>query len=297
MALAFLLEFLDNTVRSSLCIRRYVGLPCLGSIPALEEDESNLPDTYSIVTHAPRSLLAEAFRQLHTNISFCAKTETFRSVLVTSPSPHDGRTTVSVNLAASFALSGKRVLLVDANFKKPAFVRLFQNLPSIGFAELISGKATPDQTVVLTDTPGLSVLGSGNPDTLHAELLSSADVKSVIDNLAVRFDLVILYGPPALLSADALALAAHVDSVLFVARARKNTHGQFNRMINEIRRVNSSILGVVLNGIESMSGGYLRKSFREFYDYQTLAGEAVDAGTTADIPPEPESTSDQQETD
>ena len=222
LALAFLLEFLDKTVRSSLCIRRHIGLPCLGTIPALEEDESNLQDTYSIVTHAPRSLLAEAFRQLRTNISFCARTETFRSILVTSPSPHDGRTTISVNLAASFALSGKKVLLVDANFKKPAFIRLFHNLPTVGLAELVSGKANADQAVVLTDTPGLSVLGSGNPDSLHAELLSGPGVKSVIDNLAARFDLVIIYGPPALLSADALLLP-HTWTLCFLLPAPERT--------------------------------------------------------------------------
>ena len=288
VGLAFLLEFMDKSVRSSMCIRRHIGLTCLGTIPDLHEDEANLQDMYTIVTHAPRSLLADAFRQVRTNIMFCSRTEPFRSILITSPAPEDGRTTVSVNLAASFALTGKKVLLVDANFRKPAFNRLFQNLPDNGFAELINGQATPDQIIITTDTPGLSVLGTGNPDKLHAELLATADVKSVIDQLSTRFDLVILCGPPALLGADAISLAVHADAVLFVARARKNTHGQFNRMRDEIRRVNSSILGVVLNGVEAVGGGYLRKSYRQFYDYQLTSGE-VALDQTPDLPKDSDS--------
>ena len=282
LGLAFMLEYLDKSLRSSQDIRRHTSLTFLGSIPALQEDEANPQDMYSVVTNAPRSLLAEAFRQVRTNILFASGRETCRSILVTSPSPEDGRTCISVNLAASFALSGKKVLLIDANFRKPAFLRLFTNLPPMGFAELLSGKASSEQTIASSDAPGLSVMGSGQPPAHHAELLGSATIKSVIEKLSEQFDHVIIYGPPALLSADALAMAGQVEAVLFVARAGKNSRGEVNRMRQEISTLNSHILGVVLNGVQATSGGYLRKSYQRFYDYQLSSTEQEAVQTTSD---------------
>ena len=273
--LAFLLEFLDKSVRSSQDIRRHTNLSLLGSIPALEEDEANPEDMYSVVTHAPRSLLAEAFRQIRTNIMFSCDTEKSRSMLITSAAPDDGRTCIAVNLAASIALSGKKVLLIDANFRKPALKRLFPNLPDAGFAQLLSGRASTEQTIAQSDTPGLWVMGNGQISGHHSGLLGGSRPAAVIEQLSNQFDQVILDGPPALLSADALTLSGQVAGIVFVARAGKNSRGELNRMREEISRLNSHIHGVVLNAVEAVGGGYLRKRYRLFYDYEESLAEVA----------------------
>ncbi|MCK4850851.1 MAG: polysaccharide biosynthesis tyrosine autokinase, partial [Phycisphaerae bacterium] len=273
VGLAFLLEFLDKSVRSSQDVRRHTNLSLLGSIPALEEDEANPEDMYSVVTHAPRSLLAEAFRQIRTNIMFSCRMEKCRSMLVTSAAPDDGRTCIAVNLAASIALSGKKVLLIDANFRKPALKRLFPNLPDEGFAQLLTGRASIERTIAQSDTPGLWVMDNGQTPTHHSQLLGSSTLGTVIEQLSNQFDQVILDGPPALLSADALTLSGQVAGIIFVARAGKTSRGELNRMREEISRLNSHIHGVVLNAVEAVGGGYLRERYRLFYDYQESLAE------------------------
>ena len=189
-------------------------------------------------------------------------------MLVTSPSPEDGRTCIAVNLAASMALSGLKVLLIDANFRKPALKRLFPQTPDVGLAELALGRVSAEQTIVQTDTPGLWIMGNGQPQPHHTTPLGSNTLGALIEKLSGQFDQVILDGPPALLSADALAIAGCVDGLVFVARAGKNSRGELNRVREEISSLNSHIHGVVLNAVEAVGGGYLRKRYRLFYDYQ-----------------------------
>ena len=267
MGLAFLLEFMDKSVRSSQDVRRHTELTFLGSIPALQEDEASPEDMYSVVMQAPRSLMAEAFRQIRTNLLFYCSREDARSILVTSPSPEDGRTCTAINLSASIALGGLKVLLIDANFYKPVLNQLFTNVPDAGFADLLQGKASIDQVIADSPIPGLSIMGNGQELAEHPELLGDANVRSVMTALTERFDQVILDGPPALVTAHALAIAGQVDGVLFVARAGKNSRGELNRMREEISRLNSHIHGVILNGVQATSGGYLRKNYQQFYDY------------------------------
>jgi capsular exopolysaccharide synthesis family protein len=267
VGLAFLLEFMDKSVRSSQDVRRHTELTFLGSIPALQEDEASLEDMYSVVMQAPRSLMAEAFRQIRTNLLFYCSREDARSILVTSPSPEDGRTCTAINLSASMALGGLKVLLIDANFCKPALNRLFTNLPDAGFSDLLQGKASMDQVIVDSPVPGLSIMGNGQAPAEHTELLAGAAMRDVITKLGERFDQIILDGPPALLTAHALAIAGQVDGIVFVARAGKNSRGELNRMREEVSRLNNHIHGVVLNGVQATSGGYLRKNYQQFYDY------------------------------
>ncbi|NIA06764.1 MAG: polysaccharide biosynthesis tyrosine autokinase [Actinobacteria bacterium] len=267
VGLAFLLEFLDKSVRSSQDVRRHTELTLLGSIPALQDDASSPADMYSVVMQAPRSLMAEAFRQIRTNLLFYCSRDDARSILVTSPSPEDGRTCTAINLSASMALAGLKVILIDANFCKPALNRIFTNLPDVGLADLLLGKVSMDQVIVDSPVPGLSIMGNGQAPAEHTELLGGDVMRGVIAKLRERFDQVILDGPPALLTAHALSIAGQVDGIIFVARAGKNSRGELNRMREEIIRLNSHIHGVVLNGVQATSGGYLRKNYQQFYDY------------------------------
>ena len=280
IGMAFLLEFMDKSVRSSQDVRRHSNLALLGTMPALEEDEANPADMYSVVAHAPRSLLAESFRQIRTNILFSCSRDKCQSMLITSPSPDDGRTCIAVNLAASMALSGKKVLLIDANFHKPALDRLFPDVRDVGFADLLTGEASIQESIIESDTAGLWVMSNGQTTSHshHSLLLGGSALGSMIEKLSGQFDQVILDGPPALLSADAMAICGQVGGVVFVARAGKTLRGELNRMRDDIGRLNSHILGVVLNAVEAVGGGYLRERYRLFYDYQ---GSAVEADAEA----------------
>ena len=144
-----------------------------------------------------------------------------------------------------------------------------------------------EQAIVSSDVPGLSIMGCGHIPTDHTEILGRTAMSAVIEKLAEQFDQVILDGPPALVTSHALAIAANVDGVLFVARAGKNTRGEINRMREEISRLNSHIHGVVLNGVQATSGGYLRRSYQQFYDYQH-SSQPTAATSQQQIPEPPE---------
>ncbi len=212
-------------------------------------------------------------------------------MLITSVAADDGRTCIAMNLAASIALSGKRVLLIDANFRRPALERLFPNLPDVGFAQLVAGEATAKETIFQSDTPGLWVMSNGQTSTHHSGIMGGARLGAVIEQLSDQFDQVILDGPPALVSADALTLSGQVGGIVFVVRAGENSQGDVNRMYNEISSLNTHIHGVVLNGVEAIRGGYLRKHYRKFYDYEEslaqIAAEVAPRSPEEESPPEP----------
>jgi capsular exopolysaccharide synthesis family protein len=185
-----------------------------------------------------------------------------------------------------------KVLLIDANFCKPALNQLFTNLPDVGFADLLQGKASIDQVIADSPVPGLSIMGNGQGPAEHTELLGGTAMRDVIAKLGERFDQVILDGPPALLTAHALDIAGQVDGILFVARAGKNSRGELNRMREEVSRLNNHIHGVVLNGVQATSGGYLRKNYQQFYDYHYAESspETQMLGNDQSQPPTPPQT-------
>lgn len=195
----------------------------------------------------PRSPAAEAFRTLRTNIQFSSLDRELRTILVTSPGPREGKSTVLANLAVALAETGRRVIAVDCDLRRPALHQLFGVPHAAGITSVML--EDDPQTLPLQDTivPGLRLLASGPLPPNPSELLGSQRFNRVLDLLKREGDVVLFDAPPVLGVADAAVLAARLDGVLLVASAGKTRRDLARRARQQLERVNARIIGVVLN--------------------------------------------------
>lgn len=267
VGLAFLLEVTDKSVRTPRDVLR-AQLPVLGTIPSTDDDEVEIDRVETASLDAPHSIVAEAFRNLRANLFFSAPAEQQGVILVTSPSGGNGKTTVAANLAISIALSGRRVLLIDANFRRADLPRVFPNMKTEGLSNILIGQGYLSDYVVSTEVPGLDVLSAGPIPPNPAELLGSSYLRDVVVDARSRYDQVVFDGPPVLLVSDAMVLAGAVDGCLLVCQYRATSRGALQRTQASLEAINARIFGAVLNQVQSRAGGYFRKAYREFYEYQ-----------------------------
>ncbi|MGC9455104.1 MAG: polysaccharide biosynthesis tyrosine autokinase [Phycisphaerae bacterium] len=263
---AFLLEFIDTSVKSPSDISRKVELPVLGMIPHIEDTEEDLDDMRLAFRTHPNSLVDEAFRQIRTCLMFSGPASQRRSLLVTSPLPEDGRTSVALNLAASIARSGRRVLVVDANFRQPALGQLFPDAPEQGLSSAVVGQANWTDCVYEVEE-NFHIMPAGHMPPNPAELLGSDEMRQLLSEMENQYDQVLLDTAPCLVVTDPCVLASLTDGVVLVVRAGTNTYGIVQRTRDMLARVGARTLGVALNGVRATAGGYFRRNYETFYDY------------------------------
>ncbi len=272
LGISFLREIMDTSVRSPRDIARVGQLNLLGMIPHEDDDPQAagvpLP---SVIYAAPASMLAEQFRQVRTRLQHTASLETTRSILVTSPGPEDGKSTVACNLAAGLALNGHRILLVDANFRRPELHKLFGLSNEAGFSNVLNAIENFESSVRQTKVPNLDIMTNGVKPANATELLESQLLTDFIDRALEEYDHVIFDSGPILVVSETVALAPRVDGVITVVRARNNSRGLLQRMRDNLRQLKAEHLGVVLNGVRSTGGGYYGRNIKTYYEYQNGA--------------------------
>ena len=261
-------ELMDKSVRTSQDIVRHLDVAMLGAIPDTDDEEVAIDRVETAVRDHPSSMVAEAFRGVRANLQFAAPAERLRSILVTSPRADDGKTTVACNLAMSVAQGGRRVLLVDANFRRPAMQRIFDAVKPKGLSNVLIGDGDLASYAIKTDIPLLEVLGSGPTPPNPAELLGSPQFGAFLLDAVTRYDQVIIDTPPVLLASDGIVLATAVDGVILVVRAKKDSRGVARRACTLLADVSAHVFGAVLNAAQITRGGYFREQLRAYYDYR-----------------------------
>jgi capsular exopolysaccharide synthesis family protein len=266
--LAFLLELTDTSIKNPGDVTRRLELPLLGMVPHVDDMEEDLKDIYKVVLESPLSPAAEAFRHIRTNLFFSGPLQSRRSLLVTSPASEDGRTTVVTNLAICIAQAGKKVLIVDSNFRQAALTRIFPSASgSQGLSSALVGAVGWRDAVVATEIPNLSVMPAGPMPPNPAELLGSEFARRMVEEMKAEYDQVIFDGSPVMIVTDARVLSTQVDGVIMVVRAGVSNLGEVHRSLDQLARVGSHVLGAVLQGVRMTAGGYLKKNYEAFYEY------------------------------
>jgi capsular exopolysaccharide synthesis family protein len=272
VGLAFLIEFMSTKVSNPVDVTRQLNLPLLGQIPSQEDDEASPANMHQLLIESPHSVLAESFRQLRTNFVYSAPPEQQRLILVTSCSPEEGKTCIAVNLATSLAMGGRKVLLVDANLHRPSIAEAFNITDECeGLTNVLVGHANPLSLIKKSATPNLDILLAGPLPPNPAELLNGQYLSTFIRQFSDKYQTIIFDGPPMLLMSDALVLAASMDGVILTVRAGTCARGTVMRAREQLRRVGAKLIGVVLNDVKVMRGGYLRDLYRDYYEYQSRA--------------------------
>jgi succinoglycan biosynthesis transport protein ExoP len=267
LGIAFLREFLDDTVRTPRDVARVGQMNLLGII-ADEGDDPQAADAKLPIFDAPHSLTAEQFRQVRTRLSHATPLDTTRTIMITGPSPMDGKTTVAANLAAGLALNGRKILLVDANFRRPELHHLFGFANGKGFSDVLNGACPFEEAVHPTHIPNLSVMTSGPKPMNPTELFESQLLNDFIERGLEEYDHILFDSGPFLIVSEAQALAPRVDGVVTVVRAHAESRGLLLRMRDSLRQVKAEHIGVVLNAVRARGGGYYRSNIKTFYQYQ-----------------------------
>eukprot|EP00752_Nemacystus_decipiens_P013774 g12227.t1 len=267
--LIFLRELVDQRVRSAQDIKMVPDASLVGMIPSANQDR-DAKSVDRVVELQPSGLLAESFRQARTSVLSKIDRRGYKTLMMVSAKPGAGVTTSAQNLAVSCARSGRRVLLIDANFRRPGLARLMSVGGEPGLAEALSGSQPIEEVGSLiqqSDVEGLGLLPAG--DTTHAavELFESQRFRDLLAKLEAEYDLLIIDAPPCFLTSDAQLLSRHVDAMVLVSRAQSDTRGMLQRLYRELDGQRADILGVLLNGVEASVGGYMKRNFREFHEY------------------------------
>lgn len=252
--LAYLAELTDKSFRTPDEIRRRLGLAVVGHIPALPPGLAGAitgpVDARVVVHHKPKSTEAEAYRGVRTALYFSTRGKGHQVIQVTSPNPGDGKSTLSANLAVAIAQSGKRVVLIDCDFRKPRVHKIFGISPDVGLASVIAGDATLEQATQESGVPNLSLLPCGPRPANPAELLTSQRFAEVLDTIKTQYDFVLIDTPPLLAVSDPAVVAPRVDGVLLTIRITSRTRPAAERATETLSALGVNVVGVVVNDLQ-----------------------------------------------
>jgi len=267
IGLAFLLAFLDNTVRTSEEVERLLHLPSLGLVPKVNVKALPAEVSLDLLAQQMREKdLAEAMRSIRTSLMFSSAGGLPKTLAVTSASPGEGKSTMTINLSIVLAQAGASVLLIDADLRAPRLHTVFKRPRGPGLTDyLVNGEL---HLVEDTGVERLSLMTSGTTPPNPAELLGSSAMDHLLEGFTERFDYVLIDSAPVMGLADPIVLSTKVEGVLMVVAAGKISKSAVREAVKRLRAVNAPITGVVLNQIEPDSGEYGHYS-SYYYNYGT----------------------------
>ena len=256
---AYLLEYLDDTLKNPEDVQKALGLTTLGAVPVIKSDGKG----ELAVLNSGQSPASEAYRVLRTNLQFAAVEHPLNVLMVTSPAPSEGKSLTAANLAVALAQGGRRVILVDSDLHRPRMHRIFglQNNVGVTTALITDDAQGLDGLLQEGNVPGLRVLTSGPLPPNAAELLGSTRMRKLLAELQAKADIVVLDSPPVTALSDAAILATQSDGVLMVLDAGRTRREMARRAMEAFGRVHARVIGALLNRMPTSGTGY-------YYYYQ-----------------------------
>ena len=251
LGLAYLLEILDDRVRTPDEVEEISGLSMLGIIPKLPSD-----DEYREAFNDPHSAMAEAYRSLATALQFSSERGLPRSLTVTSAGPGEGKSSTAIAISRHFANLGKRVLLVDADLRNPSLHKKLGHDNSYGLSNYLTGASAPPDVIQTTDYPNLALMASGPLPPNAADLLGGTRMFSLASIGLEVFDLIVIDSPPLLGLADAPLISSAVSATIFIVGAGQQPKAAIRSALRRLQLARGTVIGVVLTKFDSKAVGY-----------------------------------------
>jgi non-specific protein-tyrosine kinase len=284
LGIVFLLEHLDDTVKSSQDVEEVSGLPTLGLITKMRggKERGEIYRLATLLEHL--GPVAEAYRSLRTSIDFAGVDAPVRTLLVTSAGPDEGKTTTAANLGVVFAQAGRRTIVLDADFRKPGIHRIFDLPNARGLSDLLRSDATSlEEVTQATEQEHLFVITTGPLPPNPAELLGSHRMKTILSRISGSASLVIIDSPPLQAVTDAVLLSSYTDGTLLVVDAGRTHRGAVRHGLEALGQAGARVLGVALNRLKERSGGrYQYDYYRSYETKHDGSREGARAATRAD---------------
>ncbi|MGH8636598.1 MAG: polysaccharide biosynthesis tyrosine autokinase, partial [Burkholderiales bacterium] len=275
VAFAYTVEYLDDTVKIPDDLTRRLRLPLLGLVPAVSGGK--VPVLTNPVPHD----FGEAFRSLRTSLVFTNGADGKRMIAVTSTQPLEGKTTTACNLAVALALGGARVMLIDADMRRPGLHRTMGLQNQVGLSHVLTGQARVREAIQRTSEPNLYVMTAGRTPPNPSELLSSSRMQNLVASLeSGPFDWVIIDTPPVLAVTDAVIIAPYVSGLVFVVGAEMTRRAHAERAIQTIQSGKPNIIGAVLNRVDLNRNKYYYSRYYG-YHYKSYYGSDIPATDAA----------------
>ena len=273
--LAFAVEHLDSTIRDEEEVKRRYAAPFLGSIPLMTDEDNIGSYIEKAVIANPKSLVSEAFRVVRTSILYSSPDHPPKLLLVTSTQPLEGKTTSASNLALSMVQAGNKVLVIDADLRKPRMHKIFlENGNGGGLSTYLVGEMSEDGLIHSTDIENFDLIPSGPIPPNPVELISSKKMRELLDSLYDKYDAVIMDGPPIANFADSRLLSRFVEGVVLVASVGITQRQALRTSIEEIHKVGGKITGTVVNRVESRN----KFGYGYYYYYSNENGHDEEKG-------------------
>lgn len=264
------LEFLNASIASRSDVEDRLKLHFLGIMPPLALEEGSSADLY--IHRHPRSMQAEACRALRTNLRFMSPDKPFRTVVVSSAGPSEGKSTAVINLGVVMAQTGTRVLLMDTDLRRPRLHSAFGLPEDVGVSSLVVGQGSLESAIKSTEVPNLFVLPCGPLPPNPAELLHTQAFADLLRKLQERYDCILLDSPPLGPVSDALVLSKQADGILLVLKAGSTHREHARRAIRALRDVKAHIIGALLNHVRLEDARYTSE-YAAYNSYRSYGGE------------------------
>lgn len=261
LGLALLRDVLDTTIKAQRDLAEVTDATVIGAISF----DPDAPAHPLIVQVDPRSHRAEAFRSVRTNLQFIDVADPPRSIVVTSSVPGEGKSTTAANLALSIAETGQKVCIIEGDLRRPRLLEYLGFEGAVGLTDVLIGHLGVDDVLQQVGSSGLFVMGAGPIPPNPSELLGSAPMQALVDDLEQRFDYVLIDAPPLLPVTDAAVLSTIVDGAVVIVGAGIVVKDQLRHAIESLQAVNGQVLGLILNRVQAKDSRSSYGSYR--YDY------------------------------
>jgi capsular exopolysaccharide synthesis family protein len=294
IGLCFVLEYLDNTVKGPEDVEKLAGLPSMGVIPHIHLGENNKKEKsifttgyssdrkntqsdryqssierFELINHYhPKLSIAEDYRTIRTSILLSYPDHPPQSILVTSALPQEGKSATVANLAVAFSQLGERVLVVDADLRKPRLHQIFQVQRNEGISNYLTGNLALRDVIQKTTIENIQVLPCGPIPPNPSELLNSKKMKHLISETKESFDFIFFDTPPVLAVIDPLIVSSLTDATMFIIKAGKTMRKPFLSAIDELTKANAKVLGVLFNELQVKKGDIHFMDFYQYYRYE-----------------------------
>jgi capsular exopolysaccharide synthesis family protein len=300
LVLAVSAEMVDSTFNSVADLERAVGASAIAHVPRFDMDalidqvspQSNV-EASLVAYHLPRSAESEVYRVARTSLMIANRKGAVQTMMMTSPQPGDGKSTTISNLAISFARTGKRVLLIDADMRRPMISRLFGIDAGVGLADVLAGQSSLDQAVAESEVDGLDIMPNGMPTSVPSELLESQRLGKLLQDAGREYDLILIDAPPLLAVADPAIIAPLVDSAILTVRVNKNGRRPVEHAARILQDIDVQPAAVIVNGIDADSksnysyGSYCKDQYGYIghYHERYAAADTPSQPTRNQVPP------------
>ena len=266
VGIAFIMEYMDNTIRTQEDVEKYLGTSLLGIVGHIPLEKKDIKVTELIAHDLPKHTISEALKCIRTSIMFSHPDNPKKTILVTSATPTEGKTLISSNLAIVMAQTGKKVLLIDADLRKPSVHKHFQIDKSLGLSNLLVKSNDLRTVLTTTQIPNVYAISCGPIPPNPSELLGSPAMAENLKLAKEEFEWILIDSPPLLSVTDARILSRFVDGIIFVMRGNKANREVARKALSFLSDVKDKILGVVINDVDISKDKYYYQYYYQYYN-------------------------------